>query len=134
MLIRVVTSFVTAIVVFIVFSSKHVALCAYTMKTIPAIKTDRSDKKDGDSFESASTTDVSILRPSRGANREDYHVSDFPHASTHNWLDHGGEGQLQPDKHTAGDNIARRYSSFLEGLGTWKALTVPSRLGFALGH
>jgi hypothetical protein len=30
-----------------VFSSKGVVLCAYTMKTIPAIKTDRSGKKSG---------------------------------------------------------------------------------------
>jgi hypothetical protein len=30
-----------------VFSSKSVVLCAYTMKTIPAIKTDRSAQKGG---------------------------------------------------------------------------------------
>jgi hypothetical protein len=30
-----------------VFSSKSVVLCAYTMKTIPAIKTDRSAQKSG---------------------------------------------------------------------------------------
>jgi hypothetical protein len=29
------------------FSSKGVVLCAYTMKTIPAIKTDRSAQKSG---------------------------------------------------------------------------------------
>jgi hypothetical protein len=45
MLIRVVTSFFTAIVVLMVFSSESVVLCAYTMKTIPATKTDRSAQK-----------------------------------------------------------------------------------------
>jgi hypothetical protein len=47
MLIREVTSFFTAIVVLMVFSSKSVVLCAYTMKTIPAIKTDRLAQKSG---------------------------------------------------------------------------------------
>jgi hypothetical protein len=32
-------------VVFMMFSYKSVVLCAYTMKTIPAIKTDRSAQK-----------------------------------------------------------------------------------------
>jgi hypothetical protein len=32
-------------VVFIMFSSKSVVVCAYTMKTITAIKTDRSGQK-----------------------------------------------------------------------------------------
>jgi len=41
-----VTSFFTAIVVLMVFSESAV-LCAYTMKTIPAIKTDRSAQKSG---------------------------------------------------------------------------------------
>jgi hypothetical protein len=45
MLIRVVTSFFSAIVVFMVFSSKSAVLCAYTMKTIPVIKTDRAAQK-----------------------------------------------------------------------------------------
>jgi len=42
-----VTSFFTAIVVLMVFSSESAVLCAYTMKTIPAIKTDRSAQKSG---------------------------------------------------------------------------------------
>ena len=44
---RLVTSFFTAIVVLMVFSSESAVLCAYTMKTIPAIKTDRSAQKSG---------------------------------------------------------------------------------------
>jgi hypothetical protein len=47
MLIRVVTFFVPSMVVFTMFSSKSVVLCAYTMKAIPAIKTDRSARKSG---------------------------------------------------------------------------------------
>jgi hypothetical protein len=42
-----VTSFFIAIVVLMVFSSESAVLCAYTMKTIPAIKTDRSAQKSG---------------------------------------------------------------------------------------
>jgi hypothetical protein len=45
MLTRVVTFFVTSMVVFMMFSSKNVVLCPYTMKTIRLIKTDRSGKK-----------------------------------------------------------------------------------------
>jgi hypothetical protein len=45
------------------FSSKSVVLCPYTMKTIPVIKTDRPGKKDVDSLESAGTTDISLLHP-----------------------------------------------------------------------
>lgn len=37
--------FVTSMVVFMMFSSKRVVLCAYSMKTIPAIKTDRPAQK-----------------------------------------------------------------------------------------
>jgi hypothetical protein len=44
---RLVTFFVTSMVVFMMFSSKSVVLCACTMKTIPAIKTDRSTQKSG---------------------------------------------------------------------------------------
>jgi hypothetical protein len=42
-----VTFFFTSMVVFMMFSSKRVVLRAYTMKTIPAIKTDRSAQKSG---------------------------------------------------------------------------------------
>ena len=45
MLIRVVTFFVTSMVVFMMFSSKSVVLCPYTMKTILLVTTDRSGKK-----------------------------------------------------------------------------------------
>jgi hypothetical protein len=45
MLIRVVTFFVTSIVVFMMFSSKSAVLCAYTMKTILLVTTDRSGKQ-----------------------------------------------------------------------------------------
>ena len=45
MLIRVVTFFVTSMVVFMMFSSKSVVLCPYTMKTILLVTTDRSEKK-----------------------------------------------------------------------------------------
>src|SRR5580704_3323700 len=48
MLIRMVTFFVTSMVVFMVFSSGNVVLCRYTMKTIPLIRTDRSLKNSAD--------------------------------------------------------------------------------------
>jgi hypothetical protein len=45
MLIRVATSFVTAIVVFMMSPPKGLLFVPYTMKTIPLIETDRSSKK-----------------------------------------------------------------------------------------
>src|ERR1700677_48285 len=56
MLTSVVTFFVTSMVVFMMFSSRSVVLCPYTMKTILLVTTDRSGKKDVDSLELASTT------------------------------------------------------------------------------
>jgi hypothetical protein len=44
-LIRVVSFFVTSMVVFMMFSSKSNDLCPYTMKTIWFVPTDRSGKK-----------------------------------------------------------------------------------------
>jgi hypothetical protein len=41
----VVTFFVISMVVFMMFSSKSVALCPYTVKTILLVTTDRSGKK-----------------------------------------------------------------------------------------
>jgi hypothetical protein len=43
--IRVVTFFVTSMVEFMMFSSKSIVLCPYTMKTILLVTTDRSGKK-----------------------------------------------------------------------------------------
>jgi hypothetical protein len=51
-----VTFFVTSMVVFIMFSSKSVVLCPYTMKTILLVTTDRSGKKEVNSLKSASPT------------------------------------------------------------------------------